>query len=231
MTILALDTSALAASVAVTQNSLLLGEFFVSLKLTHSETIMPMLDKLLAAIDLTPFDIDYIAVSQGPGSFTGLRIGAAAAQGLAIALNKDIVPVPTLDALAYSGYKNDSGGIIVPIMDAKRGEVYTAIYAFENTRLKRLTDYMADDLQAIINLSKTFSNDVVYVGDGTDACKDLLVENNCTIAPPHLNRQRAAAVAVLAAEMAETGNAVPPERFAPMYLRKPQAERALEAKA
>jgi len=230
MNILAIDTSGLSASVAVVRDDRLLGEFFIDLKLTHSQTIMPMLDKLLEVLELTPREMDYIAVSSGPGSFTGLRIGAAAAQGLAFAINKDIVPVPTIDVLAYNVI--NASGLVVPIMDAKRRQVYSAVYAYESGSLKRLTDYLADDLDEIFRIADELANgrDIIFTGDGVEAYGEAIVEKGYLTAPPHLSRQRAAAVATLAVKFAVDGKAVSPDKFSPFYIRKPQAQRVLEEK-
>jgi len=230
MTILAIDTSGLAASVSVAQNNKLLGEFFIDLKLTHSQTLMPMMDTLLKSVELTLTNIDYIAVTSGPGSFTGLRIGASAAQGLAIALNKDIVPVPTLDALAYNILNYNA--LIVPIMDAKRDQVYSAVYTYEGDKLTKLTDYLAEDIDEIINITNRLANgrNVVFTGDGTDIFKERIEKNGFFVAPSHLNRQRAAAVAALAMQYALNKKTIAPDGFTPLYIRKPQAERVLEEK-
>jgi len=236
MTILAIDTSGLSASVAVIRENKLLGEFFIDLKMTHSQTIMPMLDKLLVALELTCDDIDLIAASSGPGSFTGLRIGAAAAQGLAFALNKDIVPVPTLDALAYNVI--NASGLVVPIMDAKRGQVYSAVYSYNNNKFSRITDYLAEDLNEIFKTLHSVKKDsnvtrnesIVFTGDGVDAYKESILAKGFLVAPPHASRQRAATVAALAVQLASQGKTVNPDGFVPLYIRKPQAEQALEAK-
>jgi len=230
MTILAIETSALSASVAVVRDEKLLGEFFVDLKMTHSQTIMPMLDRLLAALELTCKDVDLFAVSSGPGSFTGLRIGAATAQGFAFAANKSIVPVSTLDVLAYNVI--NASGFVVPIMDAKRDQVYSAVYSYEGGRMTRLTDYMAEGINDIIKITNELKKDknVIFTGDGVDVHVERILSEGFIIAPPHLSRQRAASVAALAVHYAIEGKAVNPENLALSYIRKPQAEQALEGK-
>ena len=155
MIILALETSALVASVAVIEDNKLLGEFSINNKLTHSQTIMPMVDDVIKMIDIEIESIDYIACAEGPGSFTGLRIGSATAKGLALGLNKPIVPVSTLDALAYNIY--DTNKLICPIMDARRNQVYTAVYKWENDKLKIVNEAQAigiDDIISILNVKK-----------------------------------------------------------------------------
>ena len=126
MKILALDSSGLVASVAVVEEDQLLAEYTVNYKKTHSQTLLPMLDEIAKMIELNLETIDAIAVAAGPGSFTGLRIGSATAKGLGLALKKPLIPVPTVDALAYNLY--DTTGVICPMMDARRKQVYTGIY-------------------------------------------------------------------------------------------------------
>lgn len=139
MKILALDTTGQVASVALADEEKLIGEYTINYKMTHSQTIMPMVDAVVKMTDFDLSTVDYIACSQGPGSFTGLRIGAATAKGLALGLNKKIVPVPTLDALAYNIFETDK--IICPIMDARRSQVYTALYQWEDGKLQNLTGH------------------------------------------------------------------------------------------
>lgn len=129
MKILALDSSGLVASVAILQDSILLTEYTINYKKTHSQTLLPMLEELKQMLELDLSTIDYIAVAAGPGSFTGLRIGSATAKGLGLALQKPLIEVPTLEGLSYNMYGYD--GFICPIMDARRNQVYTAIYQFE----------------------------------------------------------------------------------------------------
>ena len=128
MRILALDSSGIVATVAIVEDDNLLAEYTVNYKKTHSQILLPMLDEI---VKMTEFDLntlDAVAVAAGPGSFTGLRIGSATAKGLGLALDKPLIPVPTVEALAYNLY--DVSGLVCPIMDARRGQVYTGIYRF-----------------------------------------------------------------------------------------------------
>ena len=130
MKILALDSSGLVASVAVMEDENMLAEYTMNYKKTHSQTLLPMLDEMAKMIDLDLNTIDAIAVAGGPGSFTGLRIGSATAKGLGLALDKPIIPVPTVDGLAYNLFGvND---LVCPMMDARKNQVYTGLYAFED---------------------------------------------------------------------------------------------------
>ena len=129
MKILALDSSGLVASVAVVSDDNLIGEYTINYKKTHSQTLLPMLDEVAKMTELDLKTIDFIAVSAGPGSFTGLRIGSATAKGLALALDKQIVSVPTVDALAYNLW--GSADVVCPLMDARRNQTYTGLYSFD----------------------------------------------------------------------------------------------------
>lgn len=225
MKILAIDTTSLAASVALVDETKTIAEFTTNYKKTHSQTIMPMIDYLKNMVDLDLRSIDYIACSSGPGSFTGLRIGASTAKGLAFALGKKIVPVPTLDALAYNIFMNEN--IIVPIMDARRNQVYTAFYIWENNEFKRISDYMAEDISVVLEKLKHFDKNAVFLGDGTDVYKNTIKEfnENYIFALPNANAQRAATVGTLAISYAKKGMEVNTSDFELMYLRKSQAER------
>ncbi|MBQ6415061.1 MAG: tRNA (adenosine(37)-N6)-threonylcarbamoyltransferase complex dimerization subunit type 1 TsaB, partial [Butyrivibrio sp.] len=132
MKILAIDTSGLVGAVAVSDGDMLLSQFLIQYKTTHSEILMPMLDDICRKVHLDLSTIDAIAVAKGPGSFTGLRIGSATAKGLALALNKPIIAIPTVDGIAYNLYGVEK--IICPMMDAKRNQVYTGLYTFVPNR-------------------------------------------------------------------------------------------------
>ena len=227
MKILAIDTTSLVASVALVDEKKTIAEFTTNYKKTHSQTIMPMLEYLKNMVELDINTVDYIACSSGPGSFTGLRIGAATAKGLAFALNKKIIPVPTLDALAYNIFMN--GQIIAPIMDARRNQVYTAFYKWEDDKFIRISEYMADDIKLVLKKLSRFDKNVVFLGDGVEVYKDIIIEfnSNFIFAPAHIHAQRASAVGALAMEYARSG-VVDPKDFELIYLRKSQAEREFD---
>ena len=186
MKILALDSSGLVAGVAVTEDDNLLGEYTINYKKTHSQTLLPMLDEVAKMIELDLNTIDVIAVSAGPGSFTGLRIGSATAKGLALALNKQIVSVPTVDALAYNLWG-------CPLMDARRQQAYTGLYTFSDGQMQTLLPQCAvgiDEITAKINES---GKKTVFLGDGVPVFADYLKENlqvPYLFAPAHCNKQR-----------------------------------------
>lgn len=227
MKILAIDTTGHTASVAIITEDKLIAEFTLNNKLTHSQTILPMVAELCQKSETVLAEVDYIACAAGPGSFTGLRIGAATAKGLAFALQKEIVPVPTLDALAYNVFETEK--IICPIMDARRNQVYTALYQWEDGRLCRLTELLAISIDEVIKLAEGYQKRVVFLGDGVAVHRSRLEQNpDFIIAPPHCRLQRAAAVGALALQLVAAGKAIPSNALELIYLRKSQAERERE---
>ena len=230
MKILALDSSGLVASVAVVEDNQLLAEYTVNYKKTHSQTLLPMLDEIAKMIELDLETIDAIAVAAGPGSFTGLRIGSATAKGLGLALKKPLIPVPTVDALAYNLY--DSTGVICPMMDARRGQVYTGIYTFVNGEMQVIQEQCAISVEELAGRLKEecekYGKKVILLGDGVPVYREKvqeILQGQCEFAPASCNRQRAACVAVLGQSLAAAGKTVSSDDFAPEYLRMSQAER------
>lgn len=226
MKILALDSSGLVASAAVTEDNTLLAEYTICYKKTHSQTLLPMLDEIRKNIELDMSTIDAIAISAGPGSFTGLRIGSATAKGLGLALDKPLVAVPTLEAMAYNLF--DTPGLICPIMDARRKQVYTGIYRFEDHELTVVRDQQAKGMDELIEELNALGEPVVFLGDGVPVFKDMIL-SDCSVpvsfAPVHLNKQKAGAVAALAARYYKEGKVQTAAEHRPEYLRVSQAER------
>lgn len=226
MKLLALDSSGTVASAALLEDGALLAEYTVNYKKTHSQTLLPMLDKIVRMTETDLASIDAIAIAKGPGSFTGLRIGSATAKGLGLALNKPIVEVPTVDALAYNLY--DAKGLVVPMMDARRQQVYTGIYRFEEHVMKTVREQFAapiDDLAAALN---ELGEPVILIGDGVPVYRNRMRELLTvpfTEAPAHLSRQRAGAVGALGMIYLAEGRTVSAADHVPEYLRKSQAER------
>ena len=226
MRILAIDTSGMAASAAVMNDDNLIGEWFIHHKKTHSQTLMPIIDQLLKAVELHPADIDLFAVSIGPGSFTGLRIGTAVIKGMAQALDKPVIGVPTLDGLAYNLPLYQ--GIICPIIDARRNNVYTSIYRFEESALVRQEDYLILEVDKLLEIVNAQKGTPVFLGDGVLKYRDYIikgVEGRADFAPGNLLLQRASSIAMAALERVKRDG---PQTFAeltPMYLRPSQAER------
>lgn len=231
MKILALDSSGLVASVAVTEDDNLLGEYTINYKKTHSQTLLPMLDEVAKMIELDLKTVDAIAVSAGPGSFTGLRIGSATAKGLALALDKKIVSVPTVDALAYNIW--NCTDVICPLMDARRQQTYTGLYTFEDGRMQTLLPQCVVQIEEIINKVNDMGKPVVFLGDGVPVFADFIAQH-CRVpyqyAPAHCNKQRAASVAALGAILYGEGKAEPAAEHKPDYLRLSQAERERQEK-
>ena len=226
MNILAIDTTGHLASCALIREesgqAYVAAEFTVNAQLTHSQTIMPMLHSMLTAAAFDKAKLDFIAVSGGPGSFTGLRIGAAAAKGLAVGLGIKIVPVSTLDALAYNVIIDET--IIVPMMDARRNQVYAAIYSWENGSLQRKTDYLAEDVRVVFDLAAAQGKAAFFLGDGAALHSKAIAQYpQFSLAPQGFNLQRAALVGLLAAK--NISCAVCPADFELFYIRKSQAER------
>lgn len=226
MKILALDSSGLVASVAVVEDDNLCGEFTVNYKKTHSQTLLPMLDELAKMIELDLNTIDAVAVSGGPGSFTGLRIGSATAKGLGLALDKPLIHVPTVDALAYNLYGHRR--LVCPLMDARRNQTYTGLYEFTEKGMQVLREQCAVGIDEIISYINETGCPVTFLGDGVPVFAEYIAER-CGVpydfAPVHMNRQRAASVAALAEEYYRAGRTVTAEEHAPDYLRLSQAER------
>ena len=233
MKILALDSSGLVASVAVVEDDILVAEYTMNYKKTHSQTLLPMLDEVKKAISLDLNSIDAIAVAAGPGSFTGLRIGSATAKGLGLALDKPLIGIPTVDALAYNLYDTAPDTLICPIMDARRKRVYTGIYCFENHALKILKPQDAVPMTELIEELNRTGKSVIFLGDGVPVYREL-IEETCHVpysfAPAHINKQRAAAVAALAQIYYKEGKMEDAADHQPDYLRVSQAERERAAR-
>ena len=226
MKILGLDSSGIVASVAIVEDDVLIAEYTVNYKKTHSQTLLPMLDEIVKMTELDLNSIDAIAVAAGPGSFTGLRIGSATAKGLGLALKKPLIAIPTVEGLAYNLY--DISGLICPIMDARRKQVYTGIYRFTDHQLKVVEDQMAVPMETVIEKLNQYGEAVTFLGDGVPVFHELIAEKMTvpySFAPAHVNKQRAAAVAALGEIYYRQGKTETAMEHVPDYLRVSQAER------
>ncbi len=226
MKILGLDSSGIVASVAIVEDDVLIAEYTVNYKKTHSQTLLPMLDEIAKMTELDLNSIDAIAVAAGPGSFTGLRIGSATAKGLGLALKKPLIAIPTVEGLAYNLY--DILGLICPIMDARRKQVYTGIYRFTDHQLKVVEDQMAVPMETVIEKLNQYGETVTFLGDGVPVFHELIAEKMTvpySFAPAHVNKQRAAAVAALGEIYYRQGKTETAMEHVPDYLRVSQAER------
>ena len=231
MKVLGIDSSGLVASVAVVEDDILLAEYTVNYKKTHSQTLLPMLKEIGDMINLDLNSLDAIAIAAGPGSFTGLRIGSATAKGLGLALDKPIIPVPTVDGLAYDLWGTDK--IVCPIMDARRNQVYTGIYQMDGDKLQVLEAQMAVEIDELAKKLCTYGKPVIFLGDGVPVHKDrlekeLMTNHDIAFAPAHMNQQRAAAVGMLGIQYYKEGKTETAMEHKPDYLRVSQAERERE---
>lgn len=228
MKILGIESSSLVAGVALVTDGVLTAEYTMNDKKTHSQTLLPMLDAVVQLLNLDLNTVDGIAVSAGPGSFTGLRIGSATAKGLGLALDKPLLSVPTLDALAYNLW--GSAALVCPIMDARRNQVYTGLYhVFEE--LQVIKPSCAMDMHALTAELNERGERVIFLGDGVPVYREVIqkeIHVPFSFAPAQMNRQRAASVAALGIQYWKEGKWETAASHKPEYLRKPQAERERE---
>lgn len=227
MKILAIDSSATAASVCIADENKIIGEFFINTRLTHSQTLIPMVEQLAKNTGTDLKEIETIAVNAGPGSFTGVRIGVAAVKGLAFANNLPCVPVSTLESMAYNMLGNDC--VVCSVMDARCSQVYNAMFRVSSGSIERLCDDRALALSDLkLDLQK-YSEKIVLVGDGAELCAEYLENSldNVFLAPVNNRTQTAASVALAAFEGLKNGTAVSSAELMPIYLRLPQAQREL----
>lgn len=227
MKILAFDSTAVSASVAVCENEHLLALTTLNAGLTHSETLLPLIDELLGHTGVKTGDIELFACSTGPGSFTSVRIGAATVKGLAFGRNVPCIGVTTLEALAHN--LSCCNGIICPVMNARRGQVYNALFECRDGRLTRLCPDRAisvEGLEAELeNLLSINAMPVYLCGDGTSMTRDMLVGIRPAYVPEFLIWQNAYSVAQCALGLYRSGIRTTDAELSPTYLRMPQAER------
>ncbi len=241
MKILAIDSSSLVAAVAIYEDGNLLGEYLLNNKMTHSETILPMVENLITLSGVDKHSFDAICVSEGPGSFTGLRIGVATAKGLGLALQKPVIGVPTVEAMAYNFYGSEA--VICPMMDARRGQVYGGAFGFgkaENALFQDedgygLLPYISADAlpaQELVQQAEKLVKEgraqkVIFLGDGVTPNQEVI--DNCKVpyqvAPASLSRQRAAYIAQVGERLLAQGVLTSAADMKPNYLRPSQAER------
>ncbi|MBQ6851607.1 MAG: tRNA (adenosine(37)-N6)-threonylcarbamoyltransferase complex dimerization subunit type 1 TsaB [Oscillospiraceae bacterium] len=225
MLILAFETSAKAASVALMDDTKLLGEVYQNTGLTHSQTLLRMAQDLMESCGYTPKQIEAVAVAAGPGSFTGVRIGVAAAKGFAWGAELPCCGVSTLEAMARNMGVQE--GFVLPVMDARREQVYTALFEAQDGTLARITEDRAISLRQLEEELKKLTKPIFLVGDGSVLCYNMLKETVCgLICPPeHRMHQRAAGVALAGLEMLAEGKSCDAGALTPNYLRLSQAER------
>ena len=227
MKILAIDCSAGPASCAILENNTVLASGFCNVKLTHSQTLLPMIKSTLASAMLDIKDIDAFAVNNGPGSFTGIRIGISAIKGLALAENKPCIAVSTLESIAYlfGNFK----GVICAVMDARCNQVYNALFRVENGVVARLCDDRAVTIDQLTDEIKAIKEDIIISGDGAGLFSPLCDSfENIQIAHEPLRFQNATGTAKVASNRFDNGDFLKSDTLMPFYLRLPQAERELK---
>lgn len=228
MRILALDSTAVAASVCIAEDEKILGEFYINTKQTHSQTLMPMVVDVLNKTNTELKDIDVLAVSVGPGSFTGVRIGVACVKGMAFPQNKPCCAVSTLEAMARN--VSHMHGTICAVMDARCGQVYNAMFESDGKGVTRITPDRAISIEELVEYCKNLKKPLILVGDGAKLCYNTkgFIDLGAELAPEILRQQHASGVAAAALAACKRGETVTPEQLAPMYLRLPQAQRELK---
>lgn len=230
MKILAIDTSATAASVAIAEENKIIGEFFINTALTHSQTLIPMADELLKNTGLSVKDIDAVAVNAGPGSFTGVRIGVAAAKGIAFPNDLPCISVSTLYSMAFNMLGCNC--IVCAVMDARCSQVYNALFKVSDNKIERLTDDRALSLQDLKYDIEKYNEKIILVGDGAVITNEFLGGKfeNVKLAPMSSRIQKASSIAIAAFELYNQGNTMTASQLMPVYLRLPQAQRELNKK-
>ena len=225
MRILAFETSAKAGSVALLSDGKLLGEYYLNCGMTHSRTLLKLAEELLTACEIAPQQLDAVACAAGPGSFTGVRIGVAAAKGFAWGAEKPCVGVSTLEAMAHQAQSFD--GAICCAMDARREQVYHAMFACHAGTIIRLSEDCAISLEELAERLKKIEIPKIMVGDGAQLCYNTLstICPGCVRAPEHLTMQRASGVALVAERQLQNGGEFSGAALVPNYLRLSQAER------
>jgi tRNA threonylcarbamoyladenosine biosynthesis protein TsaB len=215
MRVLALETSTLAGGIALVDGERTVGEYVLNVRITHSERLMPAVDRVLTDAGWTARDLEGLAVAIGPGSFTGLRIGLSVAKGLAFALRIPVAAVPTLDAMAaafpFARYP------VCPVVDARRDEVYCSLYRWNDARMHREWDYLALSPEA---LAARLREPAVIVGDPVASIPSPFARR----LPPEGRAQSVVAVAHLGRQRLAVGETVAPADLVPLYLRRPEAE-------
>lgn len=227
MKILAIESASITASCAVSDDDKLLGEYTLNHKKTHSEKLMPLIEELMKELELKLQDIDVIAVSGGPGSYTGLRIGAAIAKSMAYAVNIPIANVPTTKSLAGNIF--DLNKLIVPVMDARSGRIYTGIYKWESGKLVAVKEQFPCNIDELIEILNGYSEPVIFNGDGSVNYRNIIEEKlnrKAHFAPGRFNYLNASTLSSIGFNMALKGELIKASDFKPQYLRLSQAERS-----
>lgn len=235
--ILAVETSAAPVSCALIQcegdnldTLKVLSASMATTPLPHSKTLLPMVHSTFENAGISPKEVTAVAVAHGPGSFTGVRIGVSAVKGIAFTNNLPCIGVSTLEAMAFMWHCGGFEGLIVPVMDARCSQIYTAVFESDGHNVMRLREDMAIRQEEMLQYLQQQQRSVLLVGDGADLCYSLWKEHcpQLRVAGPMQHYQQAVGVAIAA--VAGSGQACSAERLQPVYLRLPQAERELKAR-
>ena len=228
MLMLSVDSSAAPASVCLTENGRIIADYYLNTGFTHSQTLMAMTESVLTISGKKADEIDVYAVNNGPGSFTGVRIGVSAVKGMAFATDKSCIAVSTLLSMAYNCLENHC--IVSACMDARRQQVYNAVFRVSGMKVERLTEDRAIAVDDLIRELDTYSDQVMLVGDGAELVSRAVQSDNIVLAPEQIRFQRAASTAAAALEAYNRGEILSPAALMPSYLRLSQAERERNAK-
>lgn len=231
MKVLGIDSSGMTATVALIEDDKLIAEFTVNNKRTHSETLMPMIDKVLTASETDIRDVELLAIAAGPGSFTGLRIGAATVKGLGMSLDVPVAAIPTCEGLAMNLSGTDR--LVCPLMDARRNQVYTGLYRVSGDMPEAVIEQTACDISEIVDKVNEAGEKVIFLGDGAAIFKEYIESNirvEFSFANANASLQRGASIASLGLLYQKAGKTVSVDEFTPVYLRPSQAERVREEK-
>lgn len=226
MKVLAIESASIAASCAVSEDGSLLGEYTLNHKKTHSEKLMPLIEELLNKLNIKIQDIDVIAISEGPGSYTGLRIGAAIAKSLAFAVDIPIANIPTTKSLAANVF--DVSKLIVPVMDAKAGRIYTGVYRWNEGKISTVKEQYPCNIVDMLEMMNEYEEPIIFNGDGAVNYRDIIekkLRQRAYFAPERYNFLNASTLASIGYDMALIGEFVQASDFRPQYLRISQAER------
>lgn len=224
MFVLGIETATVVAGVAVVSEDKIIAEEFVNNKLNHSQNLMPMISRVVAAAGLTPGQLDGIAVSNGPGSFTGLRIGLAAAKSMAQVLDIPLIGVPTLDALAYN--LRGQGDLVCPILDARKNQVYTGLYRM-GEQMQLLTEYMAIPVAELVQILQGYQGNITLIGDAVPVFGQQIavaLGERVNLAPAINCMPRGASVAALGLPDLQKGGGKEWLYLQPTYVRPSEAE-------
>lgn len=230
MNILAVDTSATSASVCIANENKIIGEFSINTSITHSQTLIPMIEQVMKNTGFSMDEIDAVAVNAGPGSFTGVRIGVAAVKGIAFSRDLPCVSISTLESMAYNMLNSDC--IVCAVMDARCSQVYNAMFRINGNCVERLTDDRALALTDLkIDLQK-YKEKIVLVGDGAEICYNYFDKSleNVVLSSSNVRIQKASSVACAAFKSIKNADTMTVAELMPVYLRLPQAQRELNKK-